>query len=54
MKEVLEMCNVDSHNLTVDFKDTVYSYDLVPLITRPTRVTENWATLIDNIYQQKY
>ena len=45
--------NVDSHSLTVDFNDTIYSYGLVPLITRPTRVTETSATLIDNIFTNK-
>ena len=44
---------VDSQSLTADFNDTIYSYGLVPLITRPTRVTETSATLIDNIFTNK-
>ena len=44
---------VDSHSLTADFNDTIYSYGLVPLITRLTRVTETSATLIDNIFTNK-
>ena len=49
----INLLNVDSHSLTVDFNDTMYSSGLVPLITRPTRVTENSATLIDDIFTNK-
>ena len=49
----INLLNVDSHSLTADFNDTIYSYGLVPLITRPTRVTETSATLIDNIFTNK-
>ena len=47
------LLNVDSHSLTADFDDAIYSYGLVPLITRPTRVTETSVTLIDNIFTNK-
>lgn len=33
-----------------DFINTMYSLSLFPKITRPTRITSNYATLIDNIY----
>ena len=49
----INLLNVDYHSLTADFNDTIYSNDLVPLITRPTRVTETSATLIDNIFTNK-
>ena len=49
----INLLNVDSHNLTADFNDVIYSYGLIPLITRPTRVTETTATLIDNIFTNK-
>ena len=49
----INLLTVDSHSLTADFNDTIYSYGLVPLITRPTRVTETSATLIDNIFTNK-
>ena len=49
----INLLNVDSHSLTADFNDTMHSSGLVPLITRPTRVTENSATLIDNIFTNK-
>ena len=49
----INLLNVDSHSLTADFNDTMCSFGLVPLITRPTRVAENSATLIDNIFTNK-
>ena len=38
------------HDLTGQFLDTIFSRSFVPLITRPTRITSNTATLIDNIF----
>ena len=32
------------------FLDALTSFNLLPLINRPTRVTENTSTLIDNIF----
>ena len=49
----INLLNVDSHSLTADFNDTIYSYGLVPLITRPTRVIKTSSTLIDNIFTNK-
>ena len=34
---------------TSEFLDTIYSYNVYPLITKPTRVTSSSATLIDHI-----
>ena len=45
----INLLNVDSHQLTSDFNDTLFSNGIVPMITHPTRVTSNSATLIDNI-----
>ena len=42
-----------SHNKTNDFLDTLYSFRLYPLITKPTRISTNRAFLIDNIYTNK-
>ena len=39
-----------SHIPTAEFIETVYSYSLFPLITKPTRLQGNSATLIDNIF----
>ena len=44
----------DMHKPTSDFLDHMYSQSFFPLINRPTRVTENTATLIDNIFTNNY
>ena len=40
----------DKHVETNDFIDQLYSHRLQPLITRPTRMTRDTKTLIDNIF----
>ena len=35
---------------TTQFLDITYSYGLLPLITKPTRISNTTATLIDNIF----
>ena len=47
----LSLMNHQSHNLTGQFLDMMYSNTFFPLITRPTRITSHSATLIDNIFQ---
>ena len=37
-----------------DWSALMSSYNLLPLVTRPTRVTGSSATLIDNIFTNKY
>jgi hypothetical protein len=46
----LNLINYNSHNLTSDFVDSMFSHHVVPLINRPTRITSTSATLIDNIF----
>ena len=46
----INLLNADSHQLTSDFLDVMYSTSFFPLINRPTRVTDQSATLIDNIF----
>ena len=46
----INLLNVDTHQLTSDSNDALFSNGFVPMITRPTRVTSNSATLIDNIF----
>ncbi len=41
---------IDSHTNTSDLLDAFIGGGLAPCITRPTRVTNSTATLIDNIY----
>ena len=46
--------NVDllkqAHVYTDLFLETLYSYGMLPIITKPTRITSTTATLIDNIF----
>ena len=46
----INLLNVHTHIPTADFIDIMYSYSFFPIITKPTRVTGNTATLIDNIF----
>ena len=46
----INLLNVHTHIPTAGFIDMMYSYSFFPLITKPTRVTGNSATLIDNIF----
>ena len=46
----LDLLHYDSHHFTQEFLDSLFSHMLIPLITKPTRVTSHSATLIDNIF----
>ena len=46
----LNLINHLCHKVTSDFLDLLYSRMFFPLITRPTRITANKASLIDNIF----
>jgi len=46
----INLINAEKHSATNDFLDSMFSFGYVPLINRPTRVTEYTATLIDHIY----
>jgi vacuolar-type H+-ATPase subunit F/Vma7 len=41
---------ISDHKNTADLFNICISHGLIPVITRPTRITHNSATLIDNIY----
>ena len=45
--DLLKCCH---HALTQTFLETVYDCGLLPMITKPTRLTASTATLIDNIF----
>ena len=49
----INLLNIESHGPTSVFNDIMYSNGFIPLITRPTRVTESTATLIDNIFTNR-
>lgn len=46
----VNLLNVDSHILTSEFIELMYSNCLFPLINKPTRICQSSATLIDNIF----
>ena len=46
----IDLFKHDVHGPTSELLDTIYSYNVYPLITKPTRVTTSSATLIDYIF----
>ena len=46
----VDLFKIDIHKPTSDFLDSMYSHLYIPLINRPTRVTQETSTLIDNIF----
>ena len=53
MDQNLDLLKSDEHASTRKFLDTILDNELWPVITRPTRITQHSATLIDNIYISK-
>ena len=50
----INLLNHSAHKETSDYLDIIYSNSFVPLITRPTRVTDHSATLIDHIMTNNF
>ena len=50
----IDLFKCDDHKPTSNFLDTMYSYNMFPLIVKPTRVTEKSATLIDHIWTNNF
>ena len=46
----INILNYDTHSTTVEFVDMLYSHAFLPLMNPPTRITQNSATIIDNIF----
>ena len=46
----LNLINNEVHASTGKFLDSMLSFMMLPLITKPSRITANSATLIDNIF----
>lgn len=46
----IDLLNPKRYKRTTDFIDTMYSKGRFPVITKPSRITTDTATLIDNIY----
>ena len=49
----INLLNYANHARTSDFVDLMHSFSFISLINRPTRITSNPATLIDNIFVNK-
>ena len=47
------MLNFETHNLTNDYVNLLMSKSFLPVITMPTRVNKQSATLIDHIWTNK-
>ena len=46
----INLLKSETHSQSNDFIELMFSYGLAPLINRPTRITCDSATLIDNIF----
>ena len=49
----INLLNIDNHLPSSEFIENLYSYGIFPLINKPTRVTDNSTTLIDNIFSNE-
>ena len=50
----IDLLKHGNHSPTSGFLDIMYSYSMFPLITKPTRVTKDTATLIDHIFTNNF
>ena len=50
----IDLFKCDDHKPTSNFLDTMYSYNMFPLIVKLTRVTVKSATLIDHIWTNSF
>jgi len=46
----IDLLPSDRHNTATQFLNSMHSVSLLPLISKPTRITDQTATLIDNIF----
>ena len=50
----MNLLNVDKHMPTSEFIEMLYSFSYLPLINKPTRIKNESAILIDNIFCNKF
>ena len=50
----INLMNSSSHTLTEEFLDQFISSSFIPVINKPTRITNHSATLIDNIFTNSF
>ena len=46
----INLLNYNDHRPTKQFIETLFSYSYLPIINKPTRVTANSASIIDNVF----
>lgn len=46
----IDLLKIENNPVVSQFTNIMYSFSYTPLITKPTRVTDNCATLLDNIW----
>ena len=46
----IDLLQYNNNNITQDFVNNTLAHSFLPVITRPTRLTQNTATIIDHIY----
>ena len=46
----INLLQVENHVSSAEFLESMYSDAFIPLINKPTRITDKTAALIDNIY----
>ena len=47
----LDILNYDNNENTLNLLNSLTSQSLIPIITKPSRITNQTATLIDNIFR---
>ena len=50
----INLLNYGKHNETNKFVDMMHAHSFISLINRPTRINQQSATLIDNIFTNKH
>ena len=50
----IDLLKHSTHSPTSEFLDLMFSNSFIPLINKPTRITPKSATLIDNVFANKY
>jgi len=50
----IDFLKCNTHSLTEDYLEMLYTNNMLPVITKPTRITSHTATLIDHIYTNSF
>ena len=50
----IDLLNIESHGPTSDYNDTMYSNGFIPLISRPTTITNSSASHTGNTFTNQF